>query len=221
MQSSLFTNMESYHCSPSSSPMTETEISMSNQARERLEPFQLQQQDEEDHLSFSSSDASSYCSINGLLPAPAPTLASSTDRSGQAAVQLRRNRPRFLAFILRGSGMIGMTFLNPLCCVLAMNYASPSILAPFSGLTLVWIVLFSNRLIGEAPTFTQMIASFLIVLGEVVVAVFGDHYNEVVSAEEVVSANFFMTNELEQSCFICLVLKFCILYQPPTDSILP
>jgi hypothetical protein len=57
-----------------------------------------------------------------------------------------------LARVLRGSGMIGMTLLNPLACVLAMNYASPSILAPFSGLTLVWIVLLSNPIIGEQPT---------------------------------------------------------------------
>ena len=82
--------------------------------------------------------------------------------------------------------MIGMTVLNPLCSVLAMRYASPSILAPFSGLTLVWIVLLSHRLIGEAPTVTQVIAAMLIVLGEVVVAVYGDHYNDAVTVEQVV-----------------------------------
>ena len=44
-----------------------------------------------------------------------------------------------LAWLLYLLGMIGMSFLNPLFCVLAMKYANPSILAPFSGLTLVWI----------------------------------------------------------------------------------
>lgn len=83
-----------------------------------------------------------------------------------------------VAYALRLSGMIGMTFLNPLCCVLAMNYASPSILAPFSGLTLVWIVLLSNPLIGERPTAAQVLAAALIVAGEVVVAIFGDHTND-------------------------------------------
>jgi hypothetical protein len=33
---------------------------------------------------------------------------------------------RFIPILLRISGMIGMTTLNPLCSVLAMNYASPS-----------------------------------------------------------------------------------------------
>ena len=82
------------------------------------------------------------------------------------------------AILLRLSGMIGMTFLNPLFCVLAMNYASPSILAPFSGLTLVWIVLFSETMIGEKPQKKQIVAACLIILGEVVVAIFGDHTND-------------------------------------------
>lgn len=90
-----------------------------------------------------------------------------------AAAALRRR-----SLLLRGTGMVGMTFLNPLCSVLAMNYASPSILAPFSGLTLVWIVLLSGRLLGEDPTRPQLAAASLIVLGETVVAAFGDHTNE-------------------------------------------
>eukprot|EP00592_Proboscia_alata_P014675 CAMPEP_0194400766 /NCGR_PEP_ID=MMETSP0174-20130528/127418_1 /TAXON_ID=216777 /ORGANISM="Proboscia alata, Strain PI-D3" /LENGTH=490 /DNA_ID=CAMNT_0039197361 /DNA_START=8 /DNA_END=1477 /DNA_ORIENTATION=- len=80
--------------------------------------------------------------------------------------------------ILRLSGMVGMTFLNPLCCVLAMQYASPSILAPFSGLTLVWIVLFSEFILGEKPTSVQIRAASWIIAGEVIVAVFGDHTND-------------------------------------------
>jgi drug/metabolite transporter (DMT)-like permease len=59
-----------------------------------------------------------------------------------------------------------------------MQYASPSILAPFSGLTLVWIILFSEMLIGEKPLPKQMAAAALIILGEVVVAFFGDHTND-------------------------------------------
>jgi hypothetical protein len=94
---------------------------------------------------------------------------------------------KLLARCLRGSGMIGMTLLNPLACVLAMNYASPSILAPFSGLTLVWIVLLSNPVIGEQPTAPQIMAACLIIFGEVIVAVFGDHTNdEGVTVEDVV-----------------------------------
>ena len=90
---------------------------------------------------------------------------------------IRQDKVRILSWMLRGGGMIGMTFLNPACSVMAMNYASPSILAPFSGLTLVWIVLFSQPLIHEKPTTRQIIAASLIILGEVLVAVFGDHTN--------------------------------------------
>ena len=82
------------------------------------------------------------------------------------------------ALCLRYSGMFGMTILNPLFCVLAMNYASPSILAPFSGLTLVWIILFSEQIISERPQIKQIIAASLIILGQVVVGVFGDHTND-------------------------------------------
>lgn len=70
-----------------------------------------------------------------------------------------------------------MSFLNPLCCVLAMKYANPSILAPFSGLTLVWVVLFSGVVVNEYPGRSQQIACCLIVLGEILVAMFGDHTN--------------------------------------------
>ena len=94
----------------------------------------------------------------------------------------------WLALGLRAAGMFGMSVLNPLCCVFAMNYASPSILAPFSGLTLVWIILFSFPMIGEQPAPRQVLAAALIVLGEVIVAVFGDHTNdEGHSVEDVVS----------------------------------
>jgi hypothetical protein len=120
-----------------------------------------------------------------------------------AETRLPRKKP-LLPTCLRLSGMLGMTFLNPLCCVLAMNYASPSILAPFSGLTLVWIVCGSGPLIGEYSRRTQVIAASLIVLGEVVVAVFGDHMNdEGVSIHDVVSITL-VPCSVERNCeFIC------------------
>lgn len=84
-----------------------------------------------------------------------------------------------VALVLRYSGMVGMSLLNPICCVLAMKYASPSILAPFSGLTLVWVILFSGIVLGETPSVAQRTASALIIVGEVIVAAFGDHRNGV------------------------------------------
>jgi hypothetical protein len=96
------------------------------------------------------------------------------------------------SWLLYVSGMIGMSFLNPLCCVLAMKYANPSILAPFSGLTLVWIVLFSGMSVGEHPGRSQKVACALIVAGEVLVALFGDHTNEEeMDVEDVVSEYLF------------------------------
>ena len=83
-----------------------------------------------------------------------------------------------VARCLRYSGMLGMSVLNPLFCVLAMNYASPSILAPFSGLTLVWIILFSESLISERPQKKQIIAAALIISGQIIVGAFGDHTND-------------------------------------------
>lgn len=98
-------------------------------------------------------------------------------------------RTKRIAHSLRLCGMLGMTVLNPLACVLAMNYASPSILAPFSGLTLVWIVLLSKTLIHEAPSRPQVIASALVIMGEILVAMFGDHTNDDnVTLEELVSS---------------------------------
>ena len=98
------------------------------------------------------------------------------------------DKNKIFIYFLRSSGMIGMTILNPLCGALAMNYASPSVLAPFSGLTLVWIVLLSEQTIGERPRNVQIIAVLMVVIGQVVIAIFGDHTNiDVLTIKEVVS----------------------------------
>lgn len=89
---------------------------------------------------------------------------------------------------LRRAGVVGMTVLNPACCVWAMAYASPSVLAPFSGLTLVWIVAFSESCVGERPTPSQIGAAALIVTGEVVAAYWGDHSNEFASVDAVLAS---------------------------------
>ncbi|GMH74050.1 hypothetical protein TrST_g7583 [Triparma strigata] len=83
-------------------------------------------------------------------------------------------RSRFLHSL----GLLGMTVLNPACGIGAMKFANPSLLAPFSGLTLVWVVLFSKATTGEEPTSVQIIAATTIVLGEIIVTIFGDHSNE-------------------------------------------
>eukprot|EP00518_Triparma_eleuthera_P023182 CAMPEP_0197570600 /NCGR_PEP_ID=MMETSP1320-20131121/40985_1 /TAXON_ID=91990 /ORGANISM="Bolidomonas sp., Strain RCC2347" /LENGTH=156 /DNA_ID=CAMNT_0043133041 /DNA_START=86 /DNA_END=553 /DNA_ORIENTATION=+ len=77
-----------------------------------------------------------------------------------------------------GIGMFGMAIVNPACGVGAMAFANPSLLAPFSGLTLVWVVLFSKRTTGEEPTRTQVVAACTIILGEIVVTLCGDHEDD-------------------------------------------
>jgi len=97
---------------------------------------------------------------------------SSRESSRQRLLVVSKSR------MLRYCGMFGMTVLNPICCVWAMEFASPSILAPFSGLTLVWIIFFSGCMIQEPPSRSQIVASGWIIVGEVVVAIWGDHTNE-------------------------------------------
>ncbi|KAL3783525.1 hypothetical protein HJC23_009490 [Cyclotella cryptica] len=101
----------------------------------------------------------------------------------------KQHNQKAISWILYASGMIGMTILNPLCCVLAMKYANPSILAPFSGLTLVWVVMLSGCYVGERPERIQKVACGLIILGQVIVAAFGDHTNRSdVTLQEVVES---------------------------------
>merc|ERR1719491_1250879 len=129
-------------------------------------------------------------------------------------------RTHQIALGLRLSGMVGMTFLNPLLCILAMNYASPSILAPFSGLTLVWIILFAEVIIGERPNRIQVLAVFLIILGEVIVAIWGDHTNdEGISIEEVVMSYINGYFQLYSGIFALwmLAISNIILRKAPTS----
>jgi hypothetical protein len=139
---------------------------------------------------------SSNSSSNSSSSNSSSSSSSNNHHDGTAA-PLHRT---WLPVALRAAGMIGMTLLNPLCSVLAMNYASPSILAPFSGLTLVWIVLLANPVIGEQPTTRQVVAAGLIIFGEVIVAVFGDHTNDDgVSVQDVVRVE---EEEKETFCFL-------------------
>ena len=88
---------------------------------------------------------------------------------------------------MRWAGILGMSALNPIFDVLALSNANPSLLAPFSGLALAWIILLSEQLIGEPPQRIQVCASGLIGFGLILAMVFGDHTNnENATLEEVV-----------------------------------
>ncbi len=84
-----------------------------------------------------------------------------------------------------------MTFLNPAFDIAAMSFASPSILAPFSGVSLAWVVLLSKRLVGEQAEPVRVLGASLIMLGEVIVAMFGDHSShDDVTLDEMVRRDF-------------------------------
>ena len=119
---------------------------------------------------------------------------------GEQLIDEQRKNSNLVPYGLRYSGMFGMSVFNPICCVLAMNYASPSILAPFSGLTLVWVIVFSPLVNSEKPSSRQIFACCLIISGEVIVAIFGDHTNdEDVTVEDVVS----FPPYARYTCFLC------------------
>ena len=75
-------------------------------------------------------------------------------------------------------GVLGMTIVDPILIVISMYYTTPSTLAPLSGLSLVWIILFSESLTSEKPQKKQIIAAGLIILGQIIVSIFGDHTND-------------------------------------------
>ena len=131
----------------------------------------------------------------------------SADNINYYPINNKSKRDKRISWILYLSGMLGMSFLNPLCCVLAMKYANPSILAPFSGLTLVWVVLFSGVILGEYPGKSQKIACALIVIGEVVVAMWGDHLNEEGKGVDDVLSSY---RELAFRTFILLMTLFLV-----------
>jgi len=98
-------------------------------------------------------------------------------------------RTRVASKSMRWAGILGLSALNPIFDLLAMSYANPSLLAPFSGLALAWIVLLSEQLLGEPPHRIQVIASALIGLGLALTMAYGDHSNHGdVTLEDVVRA---------------------------------
>jgi len=140
-------------------------ISDTSKSQEHIELPAFQQQQQPPSQTFHEHDSESNSSLqyNDIVQ---NTLSDNS-------LHLQRR-----SVILRLCGMFGMTVLNPACCVWAMVYASPSVLAPFSGLTLVWIVLFSEYFVNERPLPRQILAAALIILGEVITAIFGDHTND-------------------------------------------
>lgn len=120
----------------------------------------------------SSEAEDNYYDKNYYEPTQSTISTSTSFRRQQRKVELH-------PCSLRALGVVGMTTLVPIFNILALHFASPSILMCFgSGLSLVFTVLFSQQTIGEQPSKKQIIGSVLIVIGVFTVAIFGDHTNE-------------------------------------------
>jgi len=118
--------------------------------------------------------------------ATTPRDATTTNREPDRLAGFVSTRSKFAPYCLRYAGMFGMSVLNPVCNVVALNYETPSIHAPLAGLTLVWVILGSPLVNNEKPTNRQMVACCFIFVGEMMVAIFGDHTNDVyVSIDDV------------------------------------
>jgi drug/metabolite transporter (DMT)-like permease len=84
---------------------------------------------------------------------------------------------RKAAFRLRAYGVFFMSVVNPFIDIGAYAFASPSILSPFAGVSMAWVVLLSRPLIGETPEPIRVVGACFVMLGEILVAAFGDHSN--------------------------------------------
>mmetsp|Transcript_20674 Transcript_20674/g.43441 ORF Transcript_20674/g.43441 Transcript_20674/m.43441 type:complete len:463 (+) Transcript_20674:372-1760(+) len=157
--------------------------------------------------------------ISTTLPTPTSLDQDFFSMEGDDASAMLCNREQYPTvkrkmqiriWLLYICGMIGMSFLNPLFCVLAMKYANPSILAPFSGLTLVWVILFSRMVVGEHPELSQKVACACIIAGEVMVALFGDHTNNEWDSYDDVIASYKEPSFVAFIIFMILWLLFLI-----------
>ena len=98
-------------------------------------------------------------------------------------------RPNHHSKLLRYSGMAAIFILNPFFNIMALNYASPALLAPFDGTNIIWVICFSSILLGEKKTYSEIAACILIWTGQFIVVLFGDHTNdEGVSTRDVITS---------------------------------
>ena len=118
------------------------------------------------------------------------------------------------AWLLRCVGLLGMIVVGPSLNIYALQYASPSILSPIGGgLTLIWIILLSEYTIGEKPRFLQIIAVFIIGIGQILIAIKGDHTNVYsLTLEQVHQQYFFDTNFLIYLAVMVIWIIILILF---------
>jgi len=128
----------------------------------------------------------------------------------QAQQQQHEWLNKLFAFSLRMIGFFGMSVLGPVCNVYALQFASPSILSPIGGgLTLVWVVLFSECTIGEKPRPIQVAAVAFIVIGEIIIAITGDHSNAYSKEFKKMEQEYI--DPLFLSYFSCMILWIALL----------
>ena len=123
-------------------------------------------------------DSSNGDEVDVELTASSSNSTEESDDLRITADNTKINQPLFLRTI----GILGISVLNPILNITALHYASPSILSPLGGLSLVFMVLLSEPMIGESASSSsmQLGGAALIVAGECVLALFGDHTNDLV-----------------------------------------
>ena len=73
---------------------------------------------------------------------------------------------------IRFAGLCTVVAADP-ARILSFGFGNPAIVAPFSSLSLVWLILLANPIAGDKPNLTEVIGALVIASGVAVIAVFG------------------------------------------------
>ena len=74
--------------------------------------------------------------------------------------------------LIRFGGLCTVVAADP-ARILSFGYGDPQIVAPFSALSLVWLILLSNPIAGDKPNGLDVSAALVIASGVVLIALFG------------------------------------------------
>ena len=134
-----------------------------------------------------------------------PSLSSPTTENDDTCPSA--TRLRYAAFLF-------ISLVNPVLDIAALAFASPSILAPFSGVSLAWVVLLSPYMVHETPQSQQIMGALLIMVGEVVVALFGDHSSGGTNEESPAAGGQHNSGTVEElvSWFVVVVVTVCVIF---------
>jgi len=110
-----------------------------------------------------------------------------------------------VALALRWCGLLALSVVGPVLDLLALSHANPSLLAPFAGLSLAWVVLFSQWITGERVEAHQVRASALVGVGLLLTTACGDHVNpnEHATVDDLVRSSLLFAGCMVDWFFFC------------------